>query len=337
MPLDVYFVLTPRFLMLDLSGPAEAFAYAARAGADFRLHFVSPALSVTGGLGLTVANLQPLPEVLPEGALVFLTGVMGAATSYQCEEAEVVVRWLRHAVTERQRLACVCSAAMLAARAGLLRGRSCTTHHSLTEALRALAPGATVLDDRIFVDDGPVATSAGITSGIDLALHLIEKYAGAGTAQTVARELVVWQRRTGSDPQLSPWLDHRNHMHPVVHRVQDALSREPERLWPLPELARLAHTSVRNLTRLFREHTSITVIDYHQRLRVAQARLLLENPRNSVELVAERVGFGSARSLRRVFARVEGMPPSRQRQKAPSAPGRGESSRLRRSTRPTGR
>lgn len=313
MTLDVYFVLTPRFLMLDLSGPAEAFAYAVRAGAPFRVHCVAPTPTVQSALGLQVGGLEPLPEQLPPGALVFLTGVMGAATGYDCPEARAVVAWLRRAVTREQRLACVCSAALLAARAGMLEGRQCTTHHSLTEALRTLAPRARVLEDRVFVEDGNLCTSAGVTTGIDLALHLIQQHAGAALAQGVARELVVWQRRTGSDPQLSPWLAFRNHLHPVVHRIQDAVSREPARAWTLPELARLAHSSVRNLTRLFREQTGTSIVDYQQRLRVAQARQLLENPRNSVERVAEQVGFSSARSLRRVFAKVDGALPSARR------------------------
>jgi transcriptional regulator GlxA family with amidase domain len=312
-PLDVLFVLTPGFLMLDFAGPAEAFAFAAREGASVRARFFGASPSVTSALGLDVGPLEPLPPTLPDGALVFLSGVIAPESSYRCAEARATVAWLRRAVTPGQRLACVCSAALLAARAGLLDGRRCTTHHTLIERLRALAPRAIVVDDRVFVDDGPVATSAGITAGIDLALHMIEGSAGPGIAQAVARELVVWLRRTGSDPQLSPWLAFRNHMHPAVHRAQDAISRAPGRAWSLPELAREARTSVRNLTRLFREHAGTTVLDYHRRIRVAHARQLLDSPAHSVERVAELVGLGSARSLRRAFAKVGGGTPSAHR------------------------
>jgi transcriptional regulator GlxA family with amidase domain len=309
-PLDVYFVLTPRFLLLDFGGPAEAFAFAAREGAPFRARYVGARASIESAIGLRVGDLEPLPETLPDGALVVIAGVMGPAESYRRPEARETIAWLRRVVTPAHRLACVCSAALLAARAGLLEKRACTTHHTLTAALKELAPGARVLEDRVFVEDGPISTSAGITAGIDLALHIIETHAGAGVAQAVARELVVWLRRTGGDPQLSPWLAFRNHMHPAVHRVQDAISRAPERDWPLGELARHAHASVRNMTRLFREHTGTSITDYHQRIRVALARQLLANPANSVERVAELTGFASARALRRVFARVEGGAPS---------------------------
>jgi transcriptional regulator GlxA family with amidase domain len=296
--------------MLDFSGPAEAIAFAAREGAPFRSHFVGARSSIESAIGLRVSELEPLPESLPEGALVVLAGVMGPKEAYRRAEARETVAWLRRVVTPSQTLACVCSSALLAARAGFLDGRACTTHHTLIADLRELAPKARVLDDRVFVQDGSLATSAGITAGIDLALHIIESHAGAGIAQAVARELVVWLRRSGGDPQLSPWLAFRNHMHPAVHRVQDAISRAPERAWPLGELAHDAHASVRNMTRLFREHTGTSITDYHQRIRIALARQLLANPVNSVERVAELTGFASARALRRVFARVEGGAPS---------------------------
>jgi transcriptional regulator GlxA family with amidase domain len=308
-PIDVYFVLTPRFLTVDFAGPAEAFHYAVHAGADFRLRYLGAKPSLRSGLGLAIGELEPLPDALPDGALVFVCGAMSPLESYRCAEARATVAWLRRVITPRQRLACVCSAALLAAEAGILNRRQCTTHHTLLERLRQLAPNAQVLKDRVFVSDGHVATSAGVTAGLDLALHLVEEFCGAGIAQSVAREMVVWLRRTDADPQLSPWLAFRNHMHPAVHRVQDAISRAPERGWTLAELAQEAHSSVRNLTRLFRRHAGTSIVDYQQRIRVAQARQLLKVPSHSVERVAELVGFSSSRSLRRVYARIEGSAP----------------------------
>lgn len=308
--LDLYFVLTPRFLMLDFAGPAEAFAFAALEGARVRTHYVGASPSMEGALGLSVGRLEPLPAAMPDGSLVFISGVMSPAKSYRCTEAEQTVAWLRDVVTPRHRVACICSAAILAGRAGLLDDRECTTHHTLTEALREVSPRARVLDDRLFVEDGPIATSAGVTAGVDLALHMIQSVAGPRIALAVARELVVWLRRTGSDPQLSPWLAFRDHLHPAVHRVQDAISRAPARAWSLPELAKQSHASVRNLTRLFREHTGTSIGDYHQTLQVALARQLLDNRNNSMERVAELSGFGSPRAMRRVFAKVEGQSPS---------------------------
>ena len=130
----------------------------------------------------------------------------------------------------------ICSGTLLAARAGLLGSRRCTTHHELLPKLRALAPQAKVIDNRVFVVDGPLASSAGITAGIDIALHLIAEECGDGLAATVAEDMVVYLRRSDRDPEQSPFRMHRAHLHTTVHRVQDAIIDEPERTgtWRVP-------------------------------------------------------------------------------------------------------
>ena len=138
----------------------------------------------------------------------------------------------------RNRLVTICSGTLLAARAGLLDDRHCTTHHDLLAMLRALAPRAQVMDNRVFVIDGPVASSAGVTAGIDLALHLIADECGEALAAGVAEDMVVYLRRSQRDPELSPFLANRRHLHSAVHRVQDAMCAEPERDWDMPEMAR---------------------------------------------------------------------------------------------------
>lgn len=301
----IYFVLTPQFLLLDYAGPAEAFRIAAGLGAPFDLHTISPAPTLTSSLGLDISNLAPLPESMPVNAMVFLCGVVKSAEHYQLAEAQTVVDWLKAISSPGLRVACICSATLLAARAGILNGRRCTTHHSLIDRLRQQAPLARVEDDRIFIEDGPVFSSAGITAGIDLALFLIEKLAGAPMAQEVARHMVIYLRRNGQDAQLSPWLAHRSHLHPNIHRVQDAISRAPEKHWRVADLAAIALMSERNLSRLFRQHTGVGMVEYQQSLRIAHAKNLLENPRHSIEKVAELAGFSSVRDFRRVWAKFE--------------------------------
>lgn len=122
--------------------------------------------------------------------------------------------------------------------------------------------------------------------------------------------MVVYLRRSGSDPALSPWLMHRNHLHPAVHRVQDAISRNPATPWPANRLAAVASTSPRNLARLFSQHAKCSPLDYVQRMRVAIARELVTQSDLDLERVAERAGFSSAHQLRRVWRRWEGAPPS---------------------------
>lgn len=208
------------------------------------------------------------------------------------------------------RIASICSGALLLAAAGLLDGRHCTTHHSLIDSLRALAPTAKVEENRVFVEDGPLLSSAGVTIGIDLALYLIERYAGALLAACVARRQVVFQRRSGQDPQLSPWLMHRNHLHPAVHRVQDLIAADPTQAWTLAQLAAAVHVSDRHLSRLFARHAGIGIVAFQQRLRIARAQQLLADPRLSVERIAELAGFASARDFRRVWRQYESGPPS---------------------------
>ncbi len=313
MTLSVWFVLTPNVLMLDYAGPAEALRMAGEMGADMAVHTCAPVAQLRTSLGVELAGLAALPARLPPDSLVIVTGNACEAEDYARPEAHAVVAWLRGAVQADTQFASICSGALLLAAAGLLDGRQCATHHSLIDALRLAAPAAKVEENRVFVDDGPLLTSAGITTGIDLALYLIERHAGAELAARVARRLVVYQRRGGNDPQLSPWLAHRNHLHPAVHRAQDAIAQDPARSWPLDELAAQAHVSARHLTRLFAEHAGISVVGYQQRLRVARARELLAERQLSVERVAELAGFASARDFRRVWQRYEGGTPSMRR------------------------
>jgi transcriptional regulator GlxA family with amidase domain len=207
-------------------------------------------------------------------------------------------------------LMCVCAGSVVAGHAGILSGRDCTTHHDHVEELRAVDPKARVHANRIFVEDGRVFTSAGVTAGIDLALHVIGRQLGHKIAAAVARQLVVYLRRSAADPALSPWVLHRNHIHPVVHKVQDAVSRNPAASWPAKKLAQVAHTSARNLARLFAQHAQCSPLDYVQRMRVGLARELLTQSGLSVDRVAEMAGFSSAHQFRRVWRRWEDKAPA---------------------------
>ncbi|WNN48661.1 helix-turn-helix domain-containing protein [Siccibacter colletis] len=304
MKTDVWFVMLPGVLALDLTGPAEAFALAAE---HFTLHYIGPEPEVATSLGLTIGGIVPLPESLPPGSLLVLPGVTDSTRLFDTPQAEAIRRWLTRLQPAVQRgdisLVCICSGALLAARAGLMHGVQCTTHHDVLARLKAAAPGAIVKDNRIFVEDNGIWTSAGITSGIDLALHLIHRLCGPRVALEVAREMVVWFRRSGDDPQLSPWLRYRNHIHPAIHRVQDLLAANPQAAWSLEEIATSAHVSSRHLTRLFQQHLGISVRDYLEQLRLALAeQCLLQG--QGVEQAAIAAGFSSPRQLYRARQRV---------------------------------
>lgn len=310
-PRDVIFVLLPSVVLLDLAGPADAFrnAEAQRPG-SYRMRFVAPQPQLQASVGLTLSALEPLPERVAPGAIVVLTGITGERVDTTDPATQRVLQWLRSEALRPSLLMCVCAGSVLAAHAGRLAGRACTTHHQHLEELRRAAPSARVLDNRIFVEDGTVFTSAGVTAGLDLALHVIGLQLGAQVAAAVARDLVVYLRRAGADPALSPWVMHRNHLHPAVHRVQDAVARDPAAQWGARELSAVACTSARNLARLFAEHANCSPLDYVQLIRFALARQLVTQSRLDLERVAMRAGFRSAQHLRRVWSRWESRPPS---------------------------
>jgi transcriptional regulator GlxA family with amidase domain len=312
-PIPIYFPVLPGTMLLDFAGTAESFRVAAEFGAPFQLHYVSPAPQAVSSLGLSLGGLEPLPGRLPDGAIVVIPGVAKSARDYLLPEARETAHWLAEVVGPAQLLCTVCSGAFLAAQSGLLNGRACTTHHTLTARLARDFPGVKVLENRIFVRDGNVFTSAGVTAGVDLALHLISELAGPRTAVEVARLLVLYFRRAGADPQLSPWLCHRNHIDLRVHEAQDLVVRDPAHAWTVQELARRARTSPRHLGRLFRQHAGISPQAYVRKIRTAAAKELLRQPDLNVNLVAELVGFSSAEQMRRAWKRFEPATPARQR------------------------
>jgi transcriptional regulator GlxA family with amidase domain len=308
---EVLFVVLPRLVLLDLAGPADAFRNAeAHSPGSYRLRFIAAQPSLKAAVGLTLGDLEPLPAQLSPGSIVVLTGISATRIDPQQPAARRVIEWLGASAGRAELLMCVCAGSVLAAHAGLLAGRSCTTHHEHLEELRRIEPRAQVLDNRIFVEDGRVVTSAGVTAGLDLALHVIGRQLGPRVAAEVARDLVVYLRRAGTDPALSPWVMHRNHLHPAVHRVQDAVAREPTARWSARELSAVACTSPRNLARLFAEHAGCSPHEYVQLIRFALARQLVTQSRLDLERVAARAGFRSAQQLRRVWSRWESQPPS---------------------------
>jgi transcriptional regulator GlxA family with amidase domain len=315
---EVLFVLLPRVVLLDVAGPADAFRNAnARAPGSYQLRFIAPQERLASAAGLCFSGLEALPESLTRDSILVLTGMSGSSIDQREPDVQRVISWLRG--VRPGLLLCVCAGSVLAARAGLLAGRECTTHHEHLEELRRAEPRAHVLDNRVFVEDGPVFTSAGVTAGLDLALHVIGRQLGARIAAEVARTLVVYMRRAGTDPALSPWVMHRNHLHPAVHRVQDAVTRDPTAEWGAAQLSAVACTSQRNLSRLFAEHAQCSPLDYVQLIRYAFARQLVTQSELDLERVAARAGFRSAQHLRRVWSRWEELPPSALRARRPRA------------------
>lgn len=335
--IDVLFVIAPNSLLLDIAGPAEAFRLAnlhrAARGQPprFRLRFTGPVSTVQTSVGLALDKLEPLPSRLCAPTWVVVVGQPRDYVGQITPEIAATAQWLSETLHEHlyfelraefhtdlranpqanhtpHRLITICSGTLLAARAGLLDKRHCTTHHELLGVLRTLAPLAQVVDNRVFLIDGPVASSAGITAGIDLALHLIADECGEALAASVAEDMVVYLRRSTRDPELSPFLTHRRHLHTAVHRVQDAVSAEPDRDWDMATLAALGHVTQRHLLRLFIQHAGVSPLHFLQSIRLERAHQSLEHGA-SVTRAAEVAGFRSGLHLRRAWSRQWGGSP----------------------------
>ncbi|MGE5244268.1 MAG: GlxA family transcriptional regulator [Betaproteobacteria bacterium] len=332
-PIDVLFVIVGHSLLLDIAGPAEAFRLAnlhreiRGLPPRFRPGFAGPAERLPTSVGLALGDLAPLPEQLSEPTWVVVVGQPTAHVTRVTPDVAAAARWLSDRLGGAlfdahtpHRLLTICSGTLLAARAGVIGTRRCTTHHELLPMLRALAPQAQVIDNRVFVVDGPLASSAGITAGIDLALHLIAEECGEALAASVAEDMVVYLRRSPRDTESSPFQMHRRHLHPTVHRVQNAIVTDPQRDWNMASLARIGHTAERHLLRLFVEHAGISPLHYLRLIRLERARQSLEHGA-TVTRAAEVAGFASGLQLRRAWSREwGGSPRDAARAAAPGLP-----------------
>lgn len=308
----VAFLAVDGTVLFDLAGPAQAFHEAAQLGAPYRLSFVSPGAHVLGEPPLRLAGLDPLPLDLGPKDIVFVPGSAAFCRPPGRRDArrDSLAAWLRAAYDRGATVASVCVGAFLLGKAGLLDDRTCTTHWKRVEELKHLYPRATVRDDRLYVFDGRIATSAGIASGIDLALAMLERDAGARTCAAVARKMVVTMRRSGAQHQLSAYFAGRDHAFSDVHAVQDALAAHPERSVTLKALADEAGISSRTLTRQFKTATGATIKQYATAIRLEHARSLLRDRSLTIESVSERCGFSDPRQFRRLWKRAFGEPPS---------------------------
>jgi transcriptional regulator GlxA family with amidase domain len=317
--IDVYFVVLPNTVLLDLAGPAEAFRIANKTVRQqtpqpnedkFQMHFVGPNAELNSSVGLSLTNISELPKYFndtSEETWVVLLGLPGEMSNKIMQEtASLSTRnWLTKIVAplllaegqQRFKLLTVCVGALIAADAGLLANRQCTSHHELLERLAQTAPSARVLSNRVFVEDGPITTSAGITAGIDLALHLIARHCGAAIASTVAQVMVAFTRRGPSDPSQSPLLKYRDHIHPAIHRLQDAVCAQPHFEWSSLNMAATACVTERHLLRLFNTHAGLSPREYVENVRIAIAQHALGKGASAAK-AAEVSGLKSVRRLR---------------------------------------
>lgn len=302
-PRRVIVLLLPSVHVLDLAGPVQVFYEANAFGARYSLHYCAVEPKVQSAQGLTLGDLSPLPAPDPDD-LVLVPGVDSTTLR---RLGHIPVAWLRDVHARGARIASICSGTFALAHAGLLDHRVCTTHWKVVDQLEQSYPALRVVKNRLFVEDGAMITSAGVASGIDMALSILEKDHGPLMVAKVAREMVVYLRRDGNREQTSVYLDHRTHLHPGVHRVQDFLIAHPEQKPSIEELSDLAAMSPRNLTRTFRKATGISVKAFANKVKVQVARDLLQSPDLTLESIASSCGFRDPRQLRRLWKQSFGV------------------------------
>jgi transcriptional regulator GlxA family with amidase domain len=303
-----------RFQSLDVTGPVEAFSIATRYfGGEYEIELVTPdgaPARATSGLSLN-ADAAIGDVAGPIGTLV-IAGGEGAGRAARDER---VVAWVREAVGRSDRVASVCTGAFILAAAGLLDGRRATTHWDSCQRLAERHPQITVETDPIYVRDGNILTSAGVTAGIDLALSLIEDDLGPEAALRTAQSLVMFVRRPGGQSQFSAQLRAAPARREPLRDVQAHIAEHPAADLSVPALAARAFMSERNFARAFRAETGMTPAVYVEHTRVERARRELETTDLPVEAVADRCGFGTVETMRRAFARRVGVNPAAYRER----------------------
>jgi transcriptional regulator GlxA family with amidase domain len=224
------------------------------------------------------------------------------------ESSPATIAFVRRVAERARRVASTCTGAFLLAEAGLLDGRRATTHWARARELQERFPAIKVEEDRIFIADGHVWTSAGMTAGIDLALALIEEDIGIEAARGVARKLVMYHRRTGGQSQFSALLE----LEPKSDRIQSALAyarRNLAQRLSVEDLAEVAHLSPRQFSRAFLAETGQSPAKAVEHLRLEAARAMMEDSNHSIDVVAQQTGFGDRDRMRRAFLRAFGQPP----------------------------
>lgn len=294
----------PDCMSLDVVGPAEVFATAGAYEVEVVAPDAEPFFMSNGLQVIPSAGMDELRGNIDTLVIAGGQGTRRAATDPR------VIAWTQQAAKGSRRVTSVCSGAFVLANAGLLDGRRATTHWAWCDTLGAMFPAVAVESDAIFVRDGNVYTSAGVTAGIDLALALVEEDLGAEAAREVAQELVVFLRRPGGQSQFSAQIAAPAAEREPLREVQAYIAANAAADLSVPALAERAAMSPRNFARAFRHETGMTPAAYVESVRVEQARIALEGSDAQIETVASHCGFGTIETMRRAFHRRLGVGPA---------------------------
>jgi transcriptional regulator GlxA family with amidase domain len=298
---------------LDISGPVEVLAGANRSATTTKKYVVE-VVSASGGGVRCSSGLELVTAPLPYGGgRIDTLLIPGGEGSKAAAQDEAFVAWIKAAAARSRRVATVCTGAFVAARAGLLDGRTVTTHWASADRLAAEFPSLRVDADRIYINDGRIWTSAGVTAGIDLTLALVQEDHGVDVAQNVARWMVMFVHRPGGQSQFSSpvWVPRAER--DSIREVQQIIESDPGGDHRISTLDATASMSHRHFNRVFVREVGITPARFVERVRIELARHALESGSETLDVVASRCGFGTSESLRRAFHRCQGVSPDHYR------------------------
>ncbi|SDC62875.1 transcriptional regulator, AraC family with amidase-like domain [Cupriavidus sp. YR651] len=301
----------PQVQMLDLVGPIDVFAEAARQAGNpdaYEFEIVSPVSGpLTASNGMRITPDTTLDTSSPDIDTLLIAG----SPEVRLIEQDPAIRaWLHRYARSVRRLGSVCSGALLLANAGLLEGKRVTTHWNSTARLAGQFPGVRVEPDQIYVKDGNLYTSAGVTAGLDLALAMVEEDFGRAIALKVAREFVMFLKRPGGQSQFSAHLAAQVAQKGGIRDVQNWILENLNQPLTVDGLAARAGMSTRNFARIFKRESLVTPAEFVESSRVEAARRLLEETRNPLKRVASLTGFSDPNGMRRAFLRQLNVSPA---------------------------
>ena len=305
----VYFYIPEQVTILDLSGVLQVFQEAKNLGFNYHLKFISNQSSIRCSSGLELSSLTDFRKTNPtKNDIVIISG----SSTHQIglfNEERSFFDWLKRANSNQTTICSICSGAFILAKSGLLNNKECTTHWSLIKKLKKDFPLLKTQDNTLFTKSKNIYTSAGVVTGIDLALFLIEERHGKQIATQVAKGLVVYKRRHATDEQESVYLQNRSHQDEKIHTIQDWIIHNLDKASTIDHLAELVYYSPRNLTRIFKKQTGVTIAEYRTKLRIEKAKSLLTNSEYKIEHIANLCGYKTSKQLRMVLEKhLEALP-----------------------------
>ena len=305
----IVIIVPPMTSILDVAGPLEVFTrtadYISNHIPSIKQSYVTHVLSVDGASLVTTSSGLP---IMCEGGLSSInypvdTVLIAGRGSYTTDIPDILLRWLKKHANKIRRIGSICAGAFILAEAGLLNGRRATTHWQVYDKMAKLYPEVKVEREPIFVKDGNIYTSAGISTGIDLSLALVEEDFGRDVAVMIARLLVLYLKRPGNQSQFSNILMHQTVDYKPIQDIQEWIMTNLDKDLGVEALAERAAMSPRNFARVFLKETGVTPAKYIEKVRLETARRRLEETHLTIDDIASECGVGSADNLRRLFLR----------------------------------